>query len=236
MHREQICLSADETIGASKSPRMMVNDGRSGFQMEPDGVIFYRTKRSRDIKAVVEVGISQTYASLLEKARKWIFGKKCNIVILVAFNKRRPYERPNRRICLATSEETRWIEQMRLNWNSQNHNEYGPLVFQGHVWLDQLREGFIEVVRINPSSDERDPLLKRRYVLLNEGRNESSSVTRSVGDIRMGELIPNESLNNIAASEVIIDFFDAEGFMNIVWEAMIDTAVDRFEAATTTCA
>ncbi|KAK9240834.1 hypothetical protein V1525DRAFT_423456 [Lipomyces kononenkoae] len=199
MRREQIRLPEDETIGASNSPRITAKDGQSGFQMEPDGVIIFRTKRSRDIKAVVEVRISQTYAHLLEKARKCVFGKKCNIVILLAFDERRPYERPNRHICLATSEETRWIEQMRLDWHSQRH-----------VWLDQLREGFIEVVRINPSPDERDSLLKRRYVLLNEGRNESSSVTRSVGDIRMGELIPRESLNNIAASEVIIDFFDAE--------------------------
>ncbi|KAK9235181.1 hypothetical protein V1525DRAFT_348828 [Lipomyces kononenkoae] len=239
MHREQITLAADESVGSSHSPRALVNNGISRYQMEPDGVIFYRTKRSRDFKAVIEVGISETYDSLLEKARKWIFGKKCNVVILLSFNERRQYERPRRRISLTTCEVTERIEQMRSNWHSQI--SYGPLAFRGHTWLEQFSEGFIDVVRINPGSDGSNPLLTRKirksyFVLLHEGRNESSSVPKSVGDIRIGELIPRESLNNVAASELIIDFFDAEDFMNIVRGAMIDTAVDRFEAATTVTA
>ncbi|KAK9234467.1 hypothetical protein V1525DRAFT_428487 [Lipomyces kononenkoae] len=202
MHREQITLATDESVGSIYSPRVMVNNGISRCQMEPDGVMFYCTKRSRDSKAVIE------------KVRKWIFGKKCNI--------RRQYERPRRRIFLTTCKITERIEQMRSNWHSQIR--YGPLVFQGHTWLDQVSEGFIDVVRINPGSDRSNPLLTRKYgslllfydqVLLHEGRNESSSVPRSVGDIRIGELIPRESLNNVAASELIIDFFDAEDFMNI---------------------
>ncbi|KAK9314135.1 hypothetical protein V1522DRAFT_442890 [Lipomyces starkeyi] len=231
MCREQIHLAAGESLHSSNSPRTLVNDGHSRYQLEPDGVIFFRTKGSRVFNAVVEVAFSQTYDSLLEKARKWIFGKKCNIVILLAFNEKKDYECPNRRISLTNCELNRRIEQMWLNWESQR-TEYGPLVFQGHTWLDQLCEGFIEVVRIDPHSDGRDALMKSKCVLIHEGRNESSNIPQSVGDIRLGEFIPEESLGNEAASEVVIDFFDAEDFMNTVRGAMIDTAVDRYEAAT----
>ncbi|KAK9387249.1 hypothetical protein V1515DRAFT_602311 [Lipomyces mesembrius] len=37
------------------------------------------------------------------------------------------------------------------------------LVFQGHTWLDEISEGFIEVVRKDPNSDT-DALTNMKYV------------------------------------------------------------------------
>ncbi|ODQ73435.1 hypothetical protein LIPSTDRAFT_70413 [Lipomyces starkeyi NRRL Y-11557] len=110
--------------------------------------------------------------------------------------------------------------------------------------MSALNEAFIEVVRINPDPEGTEVLLKRKYVrlysigsnhtdmhvpqvLIHEGVNESSNVPRSVGDIRLGEVMPRESLGNEAAGDIVVDFFSAVDFMHIVRNAMIDTAVDR---------
>ncbi|KAK9332671.1 hypothetical protein V1520DRAFT_367699 [Lipomyces starkeyi] len=179
MQHEQVQLAADEKLVASHSPRTLVNDGHSSYHMEPDGVIFFRTRRSLSFKVVVKAGVSQTYDSLEEKARKWIFGKKYIFIYLRA------------------------------------------------RWMSALNEAFIEVVRINPDPEGTEVLLKRKYVLIHEGVNESSNVPRSVGDIRLGEVMPRESLGNEAAGDIVVDFFSAVDFMHIVRNAMIDTAVDR---------
>ncbi|KAK9326523.1 hypothetical protein V1520DRAFT_285023 [Lipomyces starkeyi] len=234
MRREQIHLTADESLSSSNSPRILVNDGRSRYHMEPDGVIFFQTKRSLDYKVVVEIGISQTLDGLLEKARKWIFGKKCKVVFLLGFNEKSRYSAPPRHIFMGSREVDEQVEEMRLQWEAQDHSEFGPVVLQGHTWLDNICEGFIEVVRLNPHSDGRDAsdaLFRRSYDLINQGMNESSGVARSVGELRLDELIPRESLGNEAAGDIVIDFFDADDFMSIVRRAMINTAVDRFENA-----
>ncbi|KAK9357213.1 hypothetical protein V1504DRAFT_399023 [Lipomyces starkeyi] len=231
LQREQVQLAADEKLVASHSPRTLVYDGHSRYYMEPDGVIFFRTRRSLSFKVVVEAGVSQTYDSLEEKARKWIFGKKCTIVLLIALDEKRLYSAPDRHIYLSSREMDECVEQMRLQYESQSLSQFGPLVFQDHTWLDEICEAFIEVVRINPDPEGTEALLKRKYVLIHEGVNESSNVPRSVGDIRLGEVMPRESLGNEAAGDIVVDFFSAVDFMHIVRNAMIDTAVDRFENA-----
>ncbi|KAK9312850.1 hypothetical protein V1524DRAFT_472417 [Lipomyces starkeyi] len=174
---------------------------------------------------VVEAGVSQTYESLEGKARKWIFGKKCTIILLVALDEKRHYSALDRHIYLASREMNERVEQMRLQCESQSLSQFGPLVFQGHTLA------FIEVVRINPDPEGTEALLKRKYVLIHEGVNESSNVPGSVGDIRLGEVMPRESLGNEAAGDIVVDFFSAVDFMHIVRNAMVDTAVDRFEDA-----
>ncbi|KAK9256582.1 hypothetical protein V1507DRAFT_382510 [Lipomyces tetrasporus] len=232
MQTEGIRLPQGQKLGSSNSPRTLVNNSRSRYYMEPDGIIFFRTKRSLDFKVVVEVGVSQTHDSLLEKARKWIFGKKCKVVLLLAFNEETRYSAPQKCIRLKSHQLEERVEQMRLYCESQDHSQFGPLVFQGHTWLDKLCEGFIEVVRKNPDSDEADAVLRMKYVLIEDGRDNSSSIPQSVGDIRLGELIPRESIGFYAAVNVVVDFFSSDDFMDIVRCAMIDTAVDRFENAT----
>ncbi|KAK9246156.1 hypothetical protein V1506DRAFT_566335 [Lipomyces tetrasporus] len=190
MTMTRIRLPQGQKLGSSKSPRTLVNNSRSRYYMEPDWIIFFRTKRSLDFKVVVEVGVSQTHDSLLEKARKWIFGKKCKVVLLLAFNEETAHSFKSHQL------EER-VEQMRLYCESQDHSQFGPLVFQGHTWLDKVCEGFIEVARKNPDSDEADAVLRMKYV--KDGRDNSSSIPQSVGDIRLGELIPRESIGFDAA-------------------------------------
>ncbi|KAK9323835.1 hypothetical protein V1517DRAFT_319057 [Lipomyces orientalis] len=71
MQREGIRLGPDQRLGSSNSRRTLANSSQSRYHMEPDGVIFFRTRRSLDFKVVVKVSVSQTNNSLLEKARKW---------------------------------------------------------------------------------------------------------------------------------------------------------------------
>ncbi|KAK9486465.1 hypothetical protein V1527DRAFT_406389, partial [Lipomyces starkeyi] len=94
--RGQIHLPANDVLDVTSSPRMLVNNRSSRFHIEPDGLIFFETVDFLDFTVVVEVGISQAYDSLVKKAKVWIFGMNCNIVILIAFNEKRSYSAPRK--------------------------------------------------------------------------------------------------------------------------------------------
>ncbi|KAK9343625.1 hypothetical protein V1522DRAFT_330970, partial [Lipomyces starkeyi] len=114
---------------------------------------------------------------------------------------------------------------------AQDQCQLGPLVFQGHSWLDEISEGFIEVVRKDPNSDDTDALTNMKYVLIEKGRGKSSRIPRAVGDMRLAELIPRESIGSDAEADVVVDFFNCDDFMGIVRDAMTATAVTRFQKA-----
>ncbi|KAK9312502.1 hypothetical protein V1524DRAFT_479198 [Lipomyces starkeyi] len=231
MEREGIRLSANQRLGSTISPTILIKNDHSEYEMEPDGVIFFKTEGGQEYKFVVEVGISQTHDSLVEKARKWIYDKKCKIVLLLAFYEKERYSVPHKRISLTSLQMAEQVVQMHLYCESQANCQFGPLVFQGHTWLDEISEGFIEVVRKDPNSDDTDALTNMKYVLIKKGRDKSSSIPSAVGDMRLAELIPRESLGSDAAADVVVDFFNCDDFMGIVRDAMTETAVNRFEKA-----
>ncbi|KAK9350536.1 hypothetical protein V1523DRAFT_442538 [Lipomyces doorenjongii] len=218
IEREQIHLPANEMLSVTSSPRTLVNSRTSRFHIEPDGLIFFETVDSREFKVVIEVGISQTYESLLKKAKKWIFQMNCNIVILIAFNEKRSY----------SSRVDDQVVQMRRHWLSPSVSEFGPLGFQGRTYFNEIQEGFIEIVRMGKDTSGMDNLSKDKYVLVRDGVNESHSVPRSAGHILLPELIPPASLSSEAASDLVVDFFSADNYMRIVRHAMVQTAVERF--------
>ncbi|KAJ8096667.1 hypothetical protein POJ06DRAFT_297654 [Lipomyces tetrasporus] len=231
MQREQIQLGSDETLETIHSPTILVDTGHSSYEMDPDGAIFFETVDSRDYKVVIEAGVSQAYDSLLDKARKWITDNTCDLVFLLAFNEMHRYSAPRQRIFLSPHESKAQIVQMRRHLRSPSYPKFRALEFLGHIWFHELSDAFIEVVRKAPSSDARDDFMRRKYVLVEEGIDKSSSVPRSVGDVRLAELIPAISHYNEEAGNIIIDFFDSVTFMDIIWRAMISTAVHRFKRA-----
>ncbi|KAK9482808.1 hypothetical protein V1527DRAFT_414612 [Lipomyces starkeyi] len=231
MEREGIRLSANQRLGSTISPTILIKNDRSEYEMEPDGVIFFKAEGGQEYKFVVEVGISQTHDSLVEKARKWIYDKRCKIVLLLAFYEKERYSVPHKRISLTSLQMDEQVVQMHLYGESQANCQFGPLVFQGHTWLDEISEGFIEVVRKDPNADDTDAMTNMKYVLIEKGRDKSSSIPSAVGDIRLAELIPRESLGGDAAADVVVDFFNCDDFMGIVRDAMTATAVNRFEKA-----
>ncbi|KAK9372355.1 uncharacterized protein V1513DRAFT_384987 [Lipomyces chichibuensis] len=232
IEREQIHLPADEILGVTSSPRTLVHNRDARFHIEPDGLIFFETVDLVAFKVVVEVGISQTYDSLLKKAKKWIFGMNCNIVILIAFNEKRSYSAPRERHSLTSRQVDDQVVRMRRHWLSPSVSEFGPLEFQGRTYFDEVGEGFIEILRKgNDTSgmDGMDNLSKDKYVLVRDGVNESHSVPWSAGHIRLTELIPPTSLGTETAGDLVVDFFSGDDFMDIVRHAMIGTAVERFK-------
>ncbi|ODQ75993.1 hypothetical protein LIPSTDRAFT_102736 [Lipomyces starkeyi NRRL Y-11557] len=55
---------------------------------------------------------------------------------------------------------------MRRHWLSPSASEFGPLVFQGHTYFDEIEEGFIEIVRMGKDAGGIDNLSKDKYVSL----------------------------------------------------------------------
>ncbi|KAK9375625.1 uncharacterized protein V1513DRAFT_424603 [Lipomyces chichibuensis] len=142
-----------------------------------------------------------------------------------AFEKVR-YSAPHKPILLTARQMEDDVVQMNQRWSLRDFSGFGPLEFKGYAWLEEISQAFIEVVRKAPDSDDAKSLMTMKYVLTEEG---STEVPRSVGDIKLAELMPRESLGS--AAEVVIDFFDSNGFMSIVRCAMISTAVTRFQTA-----
>ncbi|KAK9235754.1 hypothetical protein V1525DRAFT_409061 [Lipomyces kononenkoae] len=198
MRREDVRLAPHQRLRISSSPTEVIKYGHSNYEMQPDGVVYFKTRTGEEYKVVVEIGFSQTYDSLLQKARKWIFDTKCKIVLLLAF-----YEKER---CSAPLK---------------------PISLTSRQMDDQV--AFIEVVRKDPNSTDTNPVLTKKYVLTEEGRDRSSDVPRTVGDMRLAELIPRESLGSDTAADVVIDFFDSDDFMSTVRDAVISIAVNRLK-------
>ncbi|KAK9235072.1 hypothetical protein V1525DRAFT_286796 [Lipomyces kononenkoae] len=231
LERQGIRLGTGQILGCSGSPRRLIDDGHSGYEMEPDGVIFFETLDAREFKVVIEVGVSHSNDSLLEKARKWLYDHQCKVVLLLAFNEQERYCAPRGRISLTKRQKNDQVVGMRRRWLSPSFTQFGPLEFRGHVWLKEISEAFVEVVRKDPDSDRAHALTSMKYILIENGRDESSSVPTSVGDIRLGELIPLELLESTAAASMVVDFFNSDSFMDTVRRAMVNTAISRFEKA-----
>ncbi|KAK9323113.1 hypothetical protein V1517DRAFT_352380 [Lipomyces orientalis] len=167
MQSEGIRLASGQNLRLSTTPTTLKYNGRSRYIMKPDRVIFFKTVDAGKFKVVVEVVVSQTYDSLLEKARKWLYDKKCEIIILLAFYEKERYSAPRKRTSLTS-------------------RQFGPLEFRGHTWLEEISERFIEIALMNMKY-VRHALLQS--VTQNTNRI-SSSVPHSVGDMRLAELIP----------------------------------------------
>ncbi|KAK9365581.1 hypothetical protein V1509DRAFT_632773 [Lipomyces kononenkoae] len=133
MEHEGIHLPENQRLGSTMSPTILINNDRSFYNMEPDGAIFFKTLGREEYKLVVEVGISQNRDSLLNKARKWLSDKNCEIVILLAFYEKERYKAPPNRKSVTSRQCDNQVAQMHLYCNSQNHSQFGPLVFQGHT-------------------------------------------------------------------------------------------------------
>ncbi|KAJ8103585.1 hypothetical protein POJ06DRAFT_279342 [Lipomyces tetrasporus] len=204
--------------------------GHSRYEMEPDGAIYFEIVDARDYKVIIEVGVSQAYNSLFDKG-KWIIDNTCDNVIFLAFNEKHRYSAPRQRIFLSPHESKAQIVQMRRHLRSPSYPKFRELEFLGHIWFHELSDAVIEVVRKAPSSDGRDDLMRSEYVLVENGINKSSSVPRSVGNVRLAELISSVSHNNGETGNIIIDFFDSVTFWDIIWRAMIANAINRLKRA-----
>ncbi|KAK9371715.1 uncharacterized protein V1513DRAFT_461158 [Lipomyces chichibuensis] len=202
-------VSVAKTLSSTIGPTILIRNDRSEYEMGPACVVFFKTDRGQEYKLVVEVGISQTHDSLLVKARKWTLDKKCKIVLLLAF-----YESERYYYC-----------------ESQDHCQFGQLAFHPNTWLDEISEGFIEVVRKDPNSEDTDAQTNMKYAFIKNGRDKSSSIPRAVGDMRLAEFIPRESLGTDAAADHVVDFFNCGDFTCIVRDPRAATAVNRFEKA-----
>ncbi|KAK9322176.1 hypothetical protein V1517DRAFT_324263 [Lipomyces orientalis] len=149
MLREGISLPPDQRLGSTSSPTTVIKNGHSNYEMQPDGVIFLQTANGREFKVVVQVGVSQTHDSLMEKARKWIFDEKCKIVLLLAFYDKERYSAPRKPILLTLCRIEDQIVQMNQRWFSNFHG-LGPVEYNDHTWLDEISQAFVEVVRKDP--------------------------------------------------------------------------------------
>ncbi|KAK9319420.1 hypothetical protein V1517DRAFT_357778, partial [Lipomyces orientalis] len=165
-----------------------------------------------DYKVIIEVGVSQAYDSLLDKARKWIIDNTCHLVILLAFNEKH-------RILLSPHDRKAQIVQMRRHLRSPSYPKFWELEFLGHIPFHELSDTFIEVVRKAPSSDGRDDLMRRNtYANIHKpkGLSRERINKSSTGNVRLAELIPAVSHNNEETGNIIIDFFDSVTFCRFI--------------------
>ncbi|ODQ74056.1 hypothetical protein LIPSTDRAFT_244291 [Lipomyces starkeyi NRRL Y-11557] len=159
MLREGIRLSPEQRLGSTNSPTTVIINGYPNYEMQPDGVIFFRTSAGEEYKFVVEVGMSQTHDSLIQKARKWLYDNKCKIVLLLAFYEKERYSARLKRISLTARQMEDDVAQINQRWSSRNVSGFGALEFKGHTWLDEISQAFIEVVRKDPDCDDTNALM-----------------------------------------------------------------------------
>ncbi|KAK9318809.1 hypothetical protein V1517DRAFT_355524 [Lipomyces orientalis] len=171
---------------------------------QSDGVFKYHSiDFGLSIMVAIEVGSSETYAALCHDKDMWLDGHHVKVCILVCFNESPRFETP-------------LIEKMILVANKSMRSRYGPISYRNHNWLGTLKEGFIEVWRVNSSV---------RYPLIESGKKYDTLPT-NIG-LRIRDFYPNEAWNaaDIPDGEIPIN---GTMFMKHIRTAIIATAVGRF--------
>ncbi|KAK9260099.1 hypothetical protein V1519DRAFT_499272 [Lipomyces tetrasporus] len=174
---------------------------------------------------ILEVGVSQSYKSLLQKAETWLRDFGCQIVILIVVKEWRRYKPPARPYKFIEKHMRQQRYMRRYFRNSRDNRQLlGPFIYNSHTWFDRVADQFIEEVRL----DTNDKLQTSRVQLIKDGVDVSQTEPRNAWHICLSDLIPDVVLSSRATRGLPVDFFDWDTFLAALREGAIEFAVERF--------
>ncbi|KAK9243195.1 hypothetical protein V1506DRAFT_555597 [Lipomyces tetrasporus] len=190
-----------------------------------DGALRYLTREetgpAHTLMIAVEVGLSQTFASLRAAISFSVCALHCRVGIAMSINEVGRGKRPSTQ-CYATLEEKRVAIQnaehvLRVQLLS---NPFGPLKMGEDTWFGKVATVVLETYRLE---DETSP----PGTLLNP--TQSFVIPANLAELTLGDCIPTHILsgNNIAATP--INFFHHDWFQDSFGSAMLETAMERVE-------
>ncbi|KAI9864844.1 MAG: hypothetical protein M1813_002614 [Trichoglossum hirsutum] len=124
-----------------------------GSNKIPDlGVEFRSAAGKREIKIVLEVGLSEKYEDLVQDAKLWLEGNHdvC-VFILAKFEETPKYRNPARNLSDEDFEQLEFPDASEIDMLNINlEGEHGRAVYKGLVWVNCISAAFIEVWKRDP--------------------------------------------------------------------------------------
>ncbi|KAI9765673.1 MAG: hypothetical protein M1840_007231 [Geoglossum simile] len=124
-----------------------------GSDKTPDlGVLFENAAGDREIKLVLEIGLSETYEELVQDAMMWLEGThEVSTVVLVKFEETPAYRCPTRNLGDEDFENLGFPGPLELRGsNFHLDDEYGPAIYKGLAWVGRISAAFMEAWKRDP--------------------------------------------------------------------------------------
>jgi len=118
----------------------------NGSQKAPDLALQVTNDAGgREVKFVVEVGLSESYEELISDAKMWLEGTRTvSLVMLIKFEETPRYECPTKNLTDRQLAELRFPQPIEImNEPFTLTGPYGPAVYKGLVWMGKV-SGFFE--------------------------------------------------------------------------------------------
>ncbi|KAK9235214.1 hypothetical protein V1525DRAFT_427991 [Lipomyces kononenkoae] len=198
-------------------------DDQSNLSVKkPDGGLLYVKNGVQTIIAVVEVGVSESFARLKVDMRRWMDEFHCQTGILFSLKERPKFRYP------AHAAMTRYsvndpvpfrnaMTQYALN------QPFGPYRYNGHDWFGAIGTAFIEIYRQDQvGPPQRTNVIENRQMLLQGNDN--------VVGLTVADLFPPGE-EDIQGIEQVLVLFDAARVQNSLATGACRTAMTRFNGA-----
>ncbi|KAJ8104343.1 hypothetical protein POJ06DRAFT_272954 [Lipomyces tetrasporus] len=195
---------------------------------EPDGLIIFDDGESDNaFRIVLEVGFSQTYASLKRACLWWIEQGEAPVVVSLCLKENHKSSGAATQV-FRTAEERdaqkqRYIDAFNTQ-RRQEHRPLGPLVYSGYTWFGTLRDAFFETYRETDSG-----VVKSEPVyLIKDGVDVSDEISRDLSAIKVCDFVPHNWLSdNDFLRHSAVNFLRPQTFMQMMSNAIFRTALNR---------
>ncbi|KAK9241485.1 hypothetical protein V1506DRAFT_550567, partial [Lipomyces tetrasporus] len=195
---------------------------------EPDGLIIFDDGESDNaFRIVLEVGFSQTYASLKRACLWWIEQGEAPVVVSLCLKEN--YKSSGAATQVFRTAEERDAQKQRYidafnTQRRQEHRPLGPLVYSGYTWFGTLRDAFFETYRETDSG-----VVKSEPVyLVKDGVDVSDEISRDLSAIKVCDFVPHNWLSdNDFLRHSAVNFLRPQTFMQMMSNAIFRTALNR---------
>ncbi|KAK9246680.1 hypothetical protein V1506DRAFT_552914 [Lipomyces tetrasporus] len=184
-----------------------------------DGALQYRTADGLTLMVAVEVGLTQSHASLRATISFSVCALRCRVGIAMCISVGGRGKRPPTKYYATLEEKRAAIQEVEHVLRPQlRTNSFGPLRIGEDTWFGKGTTVVLETYRLEDETSQPDTLLNPTQSFL---------ILASLAELTLGDCVLKHILssNNIAATPV--NFFHQDWFEESFRSAMLTTAMVR---------
>ncbi|KAJ8103592.1 hypothetical protein POJ06DRAFT_284428 [Lipomyces tetrasporus] len=188
-----------------------------------DGALQYRTAEGLTLMVAVEVGLTQSHASLRAAISFSVCALRCRVGIAMCISQGVCGKRPPTKYYATLEEKMAAIQEVERVLRPQlRANSFGPLKIGADTGFGKVTTVVLETYRLEDETSQPDTLLNptQSFTIVDDGRFVGGEVPANLEELILGDCIPTHILggNNIAATPV--NFFHQDWFEESFRSAM----------------
>ncbi|KAK9370530.1 hypothetical protein V1509DRAFT_651353 [Lipomyces kononenkoae] len=205
-----------------------------------DGALRYLTKDetgpSHTLMIAVEVGLSQTYASLRAAISYSVCALNCRVGIAMYIKEGNRSKRPSPKYYDTLEEKLAAVGAIENALKSQlQAHPFGPLVVGEDTWFGTIASVALETSRKPPDEITPDTVLdpsqsffkQAKFQIVEESGFVAGEVPPNLAEITLGDCIPTHILRDNTIEETPVNFFYQDWFEGSFGSSMFQTAMER---------